>query len=277
MKLPLHEARRPLAAVGLVCLLAACGQGAGGGATPVADTTTADAPAPPPPVDTQTADPGPLVEDIGPPPVCQVPDEICPPEHLVRPVACVKGAAAVADGDDPVGDHERRPTPNDHDRRSTPNDHDRRSTPNDHDRRSTPIEDDHEHETVGGDRVRGHSGFPQERLDAYRVALTMASPSKRVAADIPRGHRSVADHMLRAAANVVLLLYASEPARSRDLLDRRGVVASPRRADSARGAPVHWKELVERRGWMVGDSHEHVGGVLVGVDVACGASGDHGL
>jgi len=72
----------------------------------------------------------------------------------------------------------------------------------DHATRLTPFEHEHEHDH--GERAPG--GFPHERLDAYRVALMMAIASKRVAADIPRGHRSVADHMLRAAANVVLLL-----------------------------------------------------------------------
>ena len=66
---------------------------------------------------------------------------------------------------------------------------------------------------------RAHGGFPHESLDAYRVALTMATTSKRVAAGIPRGHRSVADHMLRAAANVVLLL--AEGANRRTPKERR--------------------------------------------------------
>ena len=79
-------------------------------------------------------------------------------------------------------------------------DHDLDEHDHDHDTRPTPFE--HEHDHSG----RSQTGFPHERLDAYRVALTMAATSKRVAAGIPRGHRSVADHMLRAAANVVLLL-----------------------------------------------------------------------
>ncbi len=88
------------------------------------------------------------------------------------------------------GDAAEGAGPVDHD-----HDHD-----HDHPTRPTPFEHEHDHDD------RSHGGFPHERLDAYRVALTMATASKRVAAGIPRGHRSVADHMLRAAANVVLLL-----------------------------------------------------------------------
>ncbi|MBI4821295.1 MAG: four helix bundle protein, partial [Deltaproteobacteria bacterium] len=48
--------------------------------------------------------------------------------------------------------------------------------------------------------------FPHERLDAYQVALQMAALSKKLAKEIPRGHRSIADHLLRAASNTELLL-----------------------------------------------------------------------
>ena len=50
------------------------------------------------------------------------------------------------------------------------------------------------------------NGFPHEKLDAYWIALDMVNASREVANAIPRGHRSVADHLLRAAANAVLLL-----------------------------------------------------------------------
>jgi len=48
--------------------------------------------------------------------------------------------------------------------------------------------------------------FPHEKLDVYRVALEMVRVAKRLASQIPRGHRSVADHLFRAASNAVLLL-----------------------------------------------------------------------
>ena len=48
--------------------------------------------------------------------------------------------------------------------------------------------------------------FPHEKLNAYQVALEMATLAKKMGEQIPRGHRNVADHMLRAASNTVLLL-----------------------------------------------------------------------
>ncbi len=140
-------------------------------------------------------------------------------DHVIRPVARIRGDGAVDSDGGSVGDYDPRSMPTDHDPRSTSIDHERRHTPIEH-------EHDHGHETVGGGRVRGHGGFPHERLDAYRVALTMASASKRVAADIPRGHRSVADHMLRAAANGVLLL--AEGANRRTPKEKRQRFAESR-------------------------------------------------
>ena len=147
-------------------------------------------------------------------------------DPVVRPVAGIRGGGAVDDDGGSVSDHERRSTPIGHEPRPTPIEHDPRTTVPPHEQRHPPIEHEHEHETVGGDRVRGHGGFPHERLDAYRVALTMASASKRVAADIPRGHRSVADHMLRAAANGVLLL--AEGANRRTPKEKRQRFAESR-------------------------------------------------
>jgi four helix bundle protein len=48
--------------------------------------------------------------------------------------------------------------------------------------------------------------FPHERLEAYQVALELARAARQLSEAIPRGHRSVADHLMRAAANTVLLL-----------------------------------------------------------------------
>ena len=48
--------------------------------------------------------------------------------------------------------------------------------------------------------------FPHHRLDAYRVALQMATAAKRAAARVPRGYRTLADQMLRAACSTVLLI-----------------------------------------------------------------------
>jgi hypothetical protein len=43
--------------------------------------------------------------------------------------------------------------------------------------------------------------FPHQRLEAYRVALQLAAAARRLGTAIPRGHRSVVDHLIRAAAN----------------------------------------------------------------------------
>lgn len=58
-----------------------------------------------------------------------------------------------------------------------------------------------------------------ERLDAYQVALAMARGAKALAQQIPRGHRSVADHLLRSSSNAVLLL--AEGANRRGAAEKR--------------------------------------------------------
>ncbi len=45
-----------------------------------------------------------------------------------------------------------------------------------------------------------------ERSAVNQVALELATAARQLSRSIPRGHRSVADHLLRAAANTVLLL-----------------------------------------------------------------------
>lgn len=76
----------------------------------------------------------------------------------------------------------------------------------------TPV-DEHRHnmQPVHADEPKDSShiwsgAFPHEKLKAYQVALEMAALAKKVGEQIPRGHRNVADHMLRAASNTVLLL-----------------------------------------------------------------------
>jgi four helix bundle protein len=65
----------------------------------------------------------------------------------------------------------------------------------------------------------GAAPFAHEKLDAYRLALKMAVLAKLVAESIPRGHRNVADHMVRSAANAVLLL--AEGANRRTSAEKR--------------------------------------------------------
>lgn len=83
----------------------------------------------------------------------------------------------------------------------------------------------HPHQTRPRDTSVGP--FAHERLAAYQVALQMATTAGEVAAAIPRGHRNIADHMLRAASNCVLLL--AEGA------NRRGAGEKRQRFVEARG------------------------------------------
>ena len=50
------------------------------------------------------------------------------------------------------------------------------------------------------------STFTHHKLDAYRVALQMAKQAKLLSDRVPRGYRSFADQMLRAAGSTVLLI-----------------------------------------------------------------------
>jgi four helix bundle protein len=48
--------------------------------------------------------------------------------------------------------------------------------------------------------------FPHHSLDAHKLAMRVALAAKRLAAKVPRGHRTLADHWLRAAGQTVLLV-----------------------------------------------------------------------
>lgn len=48
--------------------------------------------------------------------------------------------------------------------------------------------------------------FAHQRLDVHRVALEMARRSRELADRVPRGYRSFADQLLRAAGQTVLLI-----------------------------------------------------------------------
>jgi hypothetical protein len=61
--------------------------------------------------------------------------------------------------------------------------------------------------------------FAHEKLDAYRVACQMATLANKIAARIPRGHRNIADHLVRSASNCVLLL--AEGANRRGVASKR--------------------------------------------------------
>jgi four helix bundle protein len=84
---------------------------------------------------------------------------------------------------------------------------------------STPHAHDHAEAPAGA--------FPHEKLDVYHVALAMAALARKIAERIPRGYRSLADHLLRAASNAVLLL--AEGA------NRRGAALKCQRFGESRG------------------------------------------
>jgi four helix bundle protein len=69
--------------------------------------------------------------------------------------------------------------------------------------------------------------FPHTRLDVFRVALQLAAKAKALADRVPRGYRSFADQLLRAAGSTVLLI--GEGA------NRFGVGAKRQRYSDARG------------------------------------------
>ena len=129
-----------------------------------------------------------------------------------------------------AGDHE----PTHDDSRSTPHapSHARRSTT--HEQRSSTHADAHAHALALDPRrdepqadpiIQSPGPFPHEKLDVYRVALEMVALAKLLAEQIPRGYRNVADHLLRAASNTVLL-YAEGANRRGAGLKRQRFVES---------------------------------------------------
>jgi four helix bundle protein len=55
-------------------------------------------------------------------------------------------------------------------------------------------------------RDTGRFAFSHKRLDVYRVALEIAARSRALADRVPRGYKSFADQLLRAAGHAVLLI-----------------------------------------------------------------------
>ncbi len=48
--------------------------------------------------------------------------------------------------------------------------------------------------------------FPHHRLDVYHASLDLAKAADRLARRIPRGYRGLADHLLRAATAIPVLI-----------------------------------------------------------------------
>jgi four helix bundle protein len=61
--------------------------------------------------------------------------------------------------------------------------------------------------------------FAHHQLDVYGVALKLVVATRRVMERVPRGHRTIADHALRASASTVLLI--AEGANRRTAGDKR--------------------------------------------------------
>jgi len=101
--------------------------------------------------------------------------------------------------------------------------HDGLARPTTHDPPATADAHAHAHAPDGV----AQPAFAHEKLDAYRVACEMAVLANRIAARIPRGHRNIADHLVRSASNSVLLL--AEGA------NRRGAASKRQRFDESRG------------------------------------------
>lgn len=80
--------------------------------------------------------------------------------------------------------------------------------------------------------------FPHEKLDVYRVALEMAALAKELADEIPRGHRNVADHLIRAAEDTVLLCAEGTNRRGAALKRQRFVESRGEVGEVAAGADL---------------------------------------
>ena len=72
-------------------------------------------------------------------------------------------------------------------------------TPTTHDPRSTPDPHVHAHAPDG----EAPGAFPHDKLDAYRIACELAALANNTAAQIPRGHRNIADQLLQGVASRV--------------------------------------------------------------------------
>jgi len=123
--------------------------------------------------------------------------------------------------------------PTKNDRRPTKDGHEEPPT---NDAHAHAHADAHAHDDVRRNRAPG--SFPHEKLDAYRVALEIVGLSTQLAEKIPRGHRSVADHLLRAASNTVLLIAEGANRRGAGLKRQRFVEGRGECAEVAAAADL---------------------------------------
>jgi hypothetical protein len=72
-------------------------------------------------------------------------------------------------------------------------------TPITHDPRSTPDPHVHAHALDG----EAPGAFAHDKRDAHRIACELAALANNTAAQIPRGHRNIADQLLQGVASRV--------------------------------------------------------------------------
>jgi four helix bundle protein len=102
-----------------------------------------------------------------------------------------------------------------------------------------PTDNAHAHAHAHEEAIERRPGsFPHEKLDAYRVALELAVLSQAIAKEIPRGHRSIADHLLRSAGNTVLLIAEGANRRGAGLKRQRFVEGRGECAEVAAAADL---------------------------------------
>ena len=106
-----------------------------------------------------------------------------------------------------------------------PDSHD--DTPHAHAHEPRPTSDPYAHAHAHAPDGDASGAFPHDKLDAYRIACELAALANNIAAQIPRGHRNIADHLLRCASNTALLL--AEGA------NRRGAASKRQRFSESRG------------------------------------------
>ena len=92
--------------------------------------------------------------------------------------------------------------------------------------------------------------FPHHRLDVYHASLDLAKAADRLARRIPRGYRGLADHLLRAAAAIPVLI--GEGANRVSAGHKRQRFAE---AGGECGEVAAVIELVDRLALIPGDDH----------------------
>ena len=86
--------------------------------------------------------------------------------------------------------------------------------------------------------MKTHKPFPHEKLHVYQRLLELVEQANLVTSRIPRGHRSLADHLSRAASNAALLVAEGANRRGAGEKRQRFVEARGECAEAAAVADV---------------------------------------